>query len=155
MARIGMVRNDLDDAQILLKDVENTSQQNYEFREGQERYYAYVTEEAVDAWRLANGIGAVDAATIIAATVPVGGPVDVSIATIDGIHGSIAALGLAAKQDLQEILAPFFEETEVFQQSFREGTLAFFIDPAFEYGGVAGEALQVVEDDGVTAYHVP
>lgn len=156
MARIGMVRDDLDAAQVLLADLENKSGESYEFREGQERYYQRGDlEEAVDAWRLVNGITAVTSATIIAATVPVGGPVDVSIATIDAIDASIAGLGLPAKVDLQDILAPFFDETEIFQQSFREGTLAFFADPAFSYGGVAGAALEVVEDDGTTAYHVP
>lgn len=155
MARIAMVRDDLDPAQVQLADLENKSQESYEFREGQERYFERPTEEPVDAWRLANSITAVTAATIITATVPVGGSLDVSIATIDAIHGSIAALLLPAKVDLQDILAPFFDETEVFQQSFREGKLAFFVDPAFTYGGVSGAALEVVEDDGDTAYHVP
>ncbi len=155
MARIGMVRSDLDAAQVLLNDLENKAQESYEFREGQEKYFERPTEEAVDAWRLDNSITAVTSATIIAATNPVGGPLDVSIGTIDGIDGSIAALTAAQKDDLQEILAPFFFETDVFQQSFREGSLAYFSGAAFEYGGVTGAALEVVEDDGVTPYHVP
>jgi hypothetical protein len=151
-----MVRDDLDDAQVLLADLENTSQESYEFRDGQERYFAREgLEEAVDAWRLTNSIAAVTSAAIIAATVPVGGPVDVSIATLNGIHASILALGAAAKEDLQDILAPHFYETEIFQLSFRSGKLAFYANPSFAYGGVAGAALEVVEDDGVTAYHVP
>lgn len=155
MARIGMVRDDLDAAQILLNDLENKAQESYEFREGQERYFEYAKEEDVDAWRLENSITAVTSAAIIAALVPVGGPVDVSIATIDGLHGSIAALGADAKEDLQNILAPYFDETEVFQQSFREGSLAFFSGSGFTYDGVTGAALEVVEDDGTTPYHVP
>lgn len=155
MARIGMVRSDLDPAQVQLADLENTSQESYEFREGQERYFELVTEAAVDAWRLANSITAVTSAAIIVATVPVGGPMDVSLGTIDAIHGTIAALPLAAKEDLQEILAPHFFETEIFMESFRSGDLAFFASPTFTYGGVAGAALEIVENDGVTPYHVP
>ena len=139
MARIGMVRDDLDDAQVLLADLENTSQENYEFREGQERYYQRgELETDVDAWRLTNSITAVTSAAIIAATVPVGGPLDVSIATINAIHASINSLGTPAKVDLQDILAPHFWETETFQESFRSGKLAFYVNPSFTYAAVAG-----------------
>ena len=155
MARIGMVRNDLDNAQVLLNDLENKSQESYELRQGQERYFERPTETAVDAWRLDNAITAVTAAAIIAGTNPVGGPIDVSIATINALDASINALTAAQKEDLQEILAPFFFETDVFQQSFRNGTLSYLSGATFAYAGVTAAALEVVEDDGVTPYHVP
>lgn len=99
------------------------------------------------------------AATLILATVPVGGPVDVSDATVRGQLGpGLAATALLAVQDG---LAPRFIETDVAIKSFEVGNLAkyrsaqFNPDPTRLPPISAGAAIVVLADDGVTSFVAP
>ena len=99
------------------------------------------------------------AATVILATIPVGGPVDVSPATIRTQVG--AGLTAAQVSGLQDGLAPYFIETDVAIKSFQVGYLsdlrnaAFNPDPNRIPAIVSGPAIAVVADDGVTPYMAP
>jgi hypothetical protein len=156
MARIGVVRLDLV-GPVFLNDLETVSQRNFPNEPpGQTRYISPPQVDEVQAWMDDNGITAITAQFIIATCVPAGGPVDVRIApTIDGLHATVAALPLAAKVDLQNVLTYSFVETSKFMLSFDRGVIAAYADAAFEYEGVVGELLQVVDDDGFTPYVLP
>jgi hypothetical protein len=96
-------------------------------------------------------------ATIIAATVPIGGVgMDVSVATIRTLVGT----GLTAAQVaiVQEALAPQFVETDVAIKCFQVGYLAdllsanFTPDPNRIPPIATGAAVKVVQDDGTTPF---
>jgi len=99
------------------------------------------------------------ASAVITATVPVGGPVDVSPATIATQLGS----GLTAAQSLAltNALAPLFVETDVAIKCFQVGELqdlrnaAFNPDPNRIPAIVSGAAVSVVQDDGTTPFTAP
>lgn len=155
MAFIAVVRLDLV-GPIFLNDLDHVSLRNFPNEPpGQMRYITPPQVDEVQAWMDTYSIVAVTAQAIITATVPVGGPVDISIATIDAIHASILALPLAAKVELQNILAYSFVETSKFMLSFDRGVIAAYADTNFSYEGVVGELIQVVDDDGVTPYALP
>lgn len=98
------------------------------------------------------------AATIIAAlnpqaTPPATGSIDVSAATILTNLGASPAAALVA-----DFIAPKFQETEVALQSFQVGNLSKFRSLTWTPDSrrlpviTAGPAIEVVEDDGVTAF---
>jgi hypothetical protein len=96
------------------------------------------------------------AAAVITATVPVGGPVDVSPATIRTQLGS----GLTAAQwtALQDGLAPSLIESDVAIKSFQVGYIralrgaSFNPDPNRVPPILSGPAIAVVQADGVTPF---
>lgn len=99
------------------------------------------------------------AATVIAATVPVGGPVDVSPATIRTQVGS----GLTSTQwvGIMDALAPQFVESDVAVKSFQVGYMHDLRNAAWNPDVnrlpaiASGAAIAVVQDDGVTAFSAP
>lgn len=99
------------------------------------------------------------ASTVITATVPVGGPVDVSQATIRTQLGS----GLTEAQwtALQNALAPLLVETDAVLKSFQVGYLADLRNAAFNPDPnrlppiASGPAIAVVADDGTTLFTAP
>lgn len=99
------------------------------------------------------------AGTLIAAAIPVGGPVDVSAATLRTNLGA----GLTAAQVLsvQDGLAPRYYETDVAIKSFQVGTLAGYKSASFNPDPnrlpplTPSAAIAVLADDGVTAFSAP
>jgi hypothetical protein len=97
--------------------------------------------------------------TVITATLPVGGPIDVSTATISGLVGEGATA--AQLTALANSIAPRFVETDVAIKSFQVGMISGFRgatynpDP-YRIPPVAdGAAISVVQDDGVTPFAAP
>lgn len=100
-----------------------------------------------------------DAPTVIAALLPVGGPLDVSDATVDATVGE--GLTQAERDALADTIAPQFVETDVAIKSFQVGMISGFVsatwnpDPNRLPPIADGAAIEVVEDDGVTAFTAP
>jgi len=98
-------------------------------------------------------------AAVITATLPVGGPLDVSIATLIGTVGSG---GTQAQYDaLADSIAPQFIETDVAIKSFQVGMISGFLAPTWNPDPnrlppfTPGAAIEVVADDGVTPFSAP
>jgi len=98
-------------------------------------------------------------AAIIAATLPVGGPLDVSTATLLTTVGD-GATG-AQLTALADTIAPQFIETDVAIKSFQVGMISGFRsalynpDPNRIPSFPNGAAITVVQDDGVTPFVAP
>lgn len=129
---------------------------------------AYIENDTVLNGSTANtGLGLPDGATwtvptaaaVITATLPVGGPLDVSPATLLGLVSPV--LTAAQILAIQDAIAPKFVETDVVKKSFEVGNLAGFISPLFVPDPhrmpamTPGPAITVVQDDGVTLYTAP
>ncbi len=99
------------------------------------------------------------AATVITATVPIGGPVDVSAATIRTQIGS--GLTTAQLTALTDGLAPRIIETDLAIRDFQVGNLSqllsasFNPDPSRVPAITPGAAIIVVADDGTTVFTAP
>lgn len=96
------------------------------------------------------------ATTTITALLPVGGPLDVSAATL------LTTLGADAnRSNIADVIAPRFIETDVAVKSFQKGNIAGFRsasytpDPNRLPALATGAAISVVQDDGVTAFVAP
>lgn len=107
----------------------------------------------------------VPAATLITDTLPVGGPLDASGATIEASGAATAASSLApipvargTTEAVADAIAPQFFETAVFIESFQVGTISGFASASFNPDSrrvpplADGAACEVVEDDGSTAF---
>jgi len=98
------------------------------------------------------------AATILNALLPVGGPLDVSQATIFTNVG--AGLTTAQVKKVADAIAPQFVESNVAIQSFKAGNLhgllssSFNPDPNRRPALNSGAAITVVQDDGHTVFSV-
>jgi len=157
--RVAVIRGDISKA-LFIADVEAKSQSNAstEAPRGNARYVGRPNATNIQAYLDAQGLAAV-AATLITATVPVGGPVDVSSATITGVAGLGGATGTQVAA-LQELLAPQFVETDAVKKSFLYGNLAgyrsanFNPDPRRSPALSNGAAIALVQDDGSTPYTV-
>jgi len=155
--RVGVIRGDV--RVLFVGDIEVVSQYNpaVETR-GQERYLKRPTPASVSAVLAKLGLSASSAA-VITATVPVGGPVNVSPATIRGVAGLGAATD-GQVTAIQDVLAPHIVETDVALKSFKVGHLhgyasaSFNPDPRRIPAIVSGPAISVVADDGSTPFTV-
>jgi len=154
--RVAVIRGDLP-GPIFIADLESTSQYNPSTEApGQTRYLSRPSATAIAQYLTAQGLVA-SATTLITATVPVGGPVDVSSATIKGVSG-LSGASAAQVTALQDLLAPQFYETQSAKESFQVGNLAKFRsstfnpDPRRIPAFTNGAAISVVADDGVTAF---
>lgn len=150
--RIGVIRSDLP-GPIYLADLESKSQHNASVDPpGQTRAIDRPDKAAIEAYLASEGL-TVNAANLITATVPVGGPVDVSSTTIKAVSGlgSATASQVAALQDL---LAPRIADTYLAVQSFQVGNIAGFRSADYSANGSVspGAAIEVVQDDGVTPF---
>jgi len=107
------------------------------------------------------------AATFITDALPVGGPLDVSTATIEAVGAGDNANALSliptargTVAALAEAVAPLLIETPVVEDSMRAGHLSSLLsanfnpDPRRSPALVNGAAIEVVEDDGSTPYTV-
>lgn len=95
-------------------------------------------------------------ASYIAAVLPIGGPLDVSAATIRGsLGGGLLDNQVAAAADA---IAPQFVETDVALKSFLVGDLRELLSPNYNPDThrmpplADGPAIVVVQDDGVTSF---
>lgn len=99
------------------------------------------------------------AAAAITALLPVGGPLDVSQATV--LVTVSYGLSLAQVKAIADAIAPQFVETDVALKSFEVGNLhgyllaSFSPDPSRLPALVLGPALTVVADDGVSVFTSP
>ncbi len=99
------------------------------------------------------------AATVITTTLPVGGPLNVSTATLTTLLGG--GTTAAERTAVADTIAPKFIETEVAIKSFQVGNLAdlrnalFNPDPNRLPPIANGAAITVVQDDGTTPYTAP
>ena len=99
------------------------------------------------------------AASIITATLPVGGPLDVSEATLRANVGDGASE--AQLSAFADSIAPRLIETDAAIKSFQVGMLAGYQatsynpDPSRRPALTAGPAIVVVQDDGVTPFTAP
>jgi len=107
----------------------------------------------------------VPAATLILNTLPVGGPLDVSAATINGSGAGTATTALAliptsrgTTEAVADAVAPQFWESTTAVESFLVGDISellnvnFNPDPSRLPPLVDGPAIEVVQDDGVTPF---
>jgi len=155
--RVGVIRGDISKA-LFIADVEPKSQSNASTESplGNARYVGRPNATAIQAYLDGQGLGA-SATTLITATVPVGGSVDVSSGTITGVAG-LGGATAAQVTALQDLLAPQFVETDALKKSFLYGNLAGYLsanfnpDPRRDPAIANGPAIECVEDDGVTAF---
>lgn len=99
------------------------------------------------------------AASVITATLPVGGPLDVSTATLATLLGG----GTTAAQQtaVADSIAPQFIDTDVAIKSFVKGTLKGFLSASFTPDPSriptisTGAAITVVTNDGTTLFTSP
>ena len=95
-------------------------------------------------------------AAFIAATLPVGGPLNVSAATIRGSLG--AGLTNAQVAEAADAIAPQFVETDTAIKCFLVGNLHDLLSPSFNPDPnripaiVSGPAITVVQDNGVSLF---
>jgi hypothetical protein len=96
------------------------------------------------------------ATAVITATLPVGGPLDVSAATLATQLG--AGVSTAEATAVADVIAPHFIETDVAIKSFQVGMLSGFRsatytpDPTRLPALALGAAVSVVQDDGTSAF---
>lgn len=156
--RVGVIRGDLP-GPLMITDVESVSQYNPPTEpRGQERYIGRPDLYRVAALLLAMESTA-SAADVIAGSVPVGGPIDVSSATLKGLVGGSPTDAQVAA--LADALAPWFVETDAVIKSFQVGGLSLALkgsfnpDPSRLPKLANGPAIAVVEDDGKTPFAAP
>jgi hypothetical protein len=105
------------------------------------------------------------AASFITASLPVGGPLDVSTATLNGVGAGTNANALSlipasrgVLATLANAIAPKVGDTPVAIDSFIAGDLSQLLNPLFNPDPrrvpplVNGPAIEVVQDDGVTPF---
>lgn len=154
--RVGVIRGDLP-GPLFIADLEPTSQSNFPVEPpGQTRYLSRPSATKIQAYLDAQGLVSV-ATTLITATVPVGGPLNVASATIKAVAGLGAATD-GQVTALQDLLAPRFIETDVVLKSYQVGMLAdwrsanFNPDPNRLPALSNSAAIAIVQDDGSTAF---
>lgn len=150
--RVAVIRGDLPNS-LFIADLEPTSQVDPMTDRGQTRYLSRPSLSALVAYLASQALVA-NAANLILATVPVGGPVDVSSATIKGVAG-LGAATVTQVTAIQDILAPRLVETTVARASWLSGNLKGFRNASFTPDPArfsTGAAIVVVQDDGVSLY---
>jgi hypothetical protein len=153
---VAVIRGDLSKA-LFLADLEpkSTSNPAVEPYQGQVRYISRPNPTAITAYLTAQSLTAT-AAALIAACVPVDGPVDISPTTIKGV-GSLSGASNAQVAAIQGLLAYKLVETDVVKKSFLSGNIAGYRSASFnpdsrrEPALTSKAAIAVVQDDGVTA----
>lgn len=150
--RVAVIRADLP-GPIFLADLEPRSQSNLSLGHGQTRYISRPDTTRIATYLTAQGLVA-SASALVTATVPVGGPVDVSSTTIKAVSG-LSGATVTQVTALQDLLAPRLVETTVVRASWVSGNLKKLRNSTFNPDPnrlSASAAIIVVQDDGVTAY---
>ena len=154
--RIGVIRGDMP-GPICLMDLESVSQFNPPTEpKGQERRFGRPDPTYVGSVLTSLGLSA-NVTNLINATLPVGGPLDVSSGTITGVSGlgSATAPQVAA---IADAIAPRFIETDVAIKSFQVGMISEYLSASYCPDSrrlpalPSGAAISVVQDDGVTPF---
>jgi len=94
--------------------------------------------------------------TVITALLPVGGPLDVSVATMSGLVGPGPRTGQFTA--LADSIAPHFVETDVVIKSFQVGMIRQYRNALYNPDPNRlpnGAAITVVQDDGVSLFTAP
>lgn len=153
---VAVIRGDLA-GPLFLADLEpkSTSNPTTEPHAGQARYLSRPDEAKIAAYLASQSLAA-SASALITATVPVGGPVNVSSATITGVAGLGGASGSQVAA-IQALLAAKIVETDVAKKSWLSGVLAGLRSSSFNpdrnrYSN--GAAVVVLQDDGSSAFTV-
>lgn len=147
--RIAVIRGDLS-SPLFLADLEPHAHRG---THAQTRYVSRPDPVKIQAYLDSQSLVAV-AATLILATVPVGGPVDVSSATIKAV-GSLSGATVTQVTAIQDLLAPRIIETTVARASWTSGNLKKYRTSTFTPDPnrlATGAAIVVVQDDGSTLY---
>lgn len=150
--RVAVIRGDLP-GPLFIADLEPTSQGVPSMDRGQTRYLSRPDLTKIQAYLDGQALAA-SASALVTATVPVGGPVNVSSTTIKSVTGLAGATN-AQVTALQDLLAPQFVETAVANNSWTHGNLKRLRDASFTPDPnrfSTGAAIVTVEDDGSTAY---
>jgi len=176
MARVGVIRTDV--GKVHLTDLEPVSQWAPSVEPmGQERAIAYPdpsvasnSHQSVEEILAAdsNGLTAVEvvatAPLVIARALPPGGSINVAASNLNFDYSGVDAAAFdfaGANMDAGTViavadeLAPSIVETGTFLLSFDHGVVAGYLDSAYSYSGSAGAAIDVVDDDGSTAFTLP
>lgn len=156
--RVGVIRGDLS-GPIFVADLEPTSQVDPVIEHGQTRYLSRPDPVRIQAYLDAQGLGTgggglATAAVVIAATNPVGGPINVASGTITGLTG-LGAATVTQVAAIADLIAPRFVETDVAQKSFLFGNLHGYLSASFSPDPnrfTTGAAVSVVQDDGVSLF---
>src|SRR5579863_4735573 len=153
---VGVIRGDLP-GPLFLADLEPTSQTNFPTEPaGQTRYIARPNLAKITAYLASQSLSA-SASALITATNPVGGPLNVSSATITGVAGLGAATG-AQVAALQGLIDYHFTETDVAIKCFALGNMSKYLeatftpDPTRRPPLAQSAAIYVVQDDGHTLF---
>jgi hypothetical protein len=153
--RVAVIRGDLP-GPIFIADMESKVHNPMVGPAGQQRYLSRPDPVRIAAYLTSQSLSA-SATALITATVPVGGPVDVSSATIKGVSG-LSGASATQVTALQDLLAPQFYESQNAKDSFNLGNLkkfrsaSFNPDPRRVPAFTNGAAIVVVMDDGVTPF---
>jgi hypothetical protein len=138
-------------------DLESVSQFNPPTEPmGQERRFGRPDPTHVAAVLASLGLSA-NVTNLINATLPVGGPLDVSTATIHGVAG-LGAASASQVSAIADSIAPRFIETDVAIKSFQVGMISQYRNAAYCPDSrrlpplPSGAAISVVQDDGVTPF---
>lgn len=100
-----------------------------------------------------------DATTVISATNPVGGPIDVSSSNLVSTVGEGATS--AQLSAVADTIAPHFVETDVVIKSFQVGQISGYLSASYNPDPnrlpliSSGAAISVVADDGVSLFTAP
>jgi len=156
---VAVIRGDISKP-LFIADVEpkSTANPSTESPLGQSRYISRPDPTKIQAYLDGQSLVAT-ASALITATVPVGGPVDISPTTIKAV-GSLSGSSNAQVAALQALLAAKFVETDVVKKSFLYGNLAGYRSASFNPDTRRvpplsnGAAIALVQDDGVTAFTV-
>lgn len=157
--RVGVIRGDVP-GPLAIMDVESVSQYNPPTEpEGQERRIGRPNVAVITALLARLGLTA-NVANLITATLPVGGPLNVSSAAITGVAGLGAATADQVRQ-IADAIAPHFSETDCAVKSFQVGHIAGFLSASYNpdphrFPALSnGAAISVVQDDGVSLFTAP
>jgi len=156
---VAVIRGDLSKP-VFIADTEPKSQSNSSTESplGQNRYISRPDPIKIQLYLDGQSLVAT-ASALITATVPVGGPVDISPATIKAV-GSLSGASNSQVAALQSLLAAKFVETDVVKKSYLYGNLAgyrsasFNPDPRRVPALSNGAAIALVQDDGSTPFTV-
>jgi hypothetical protein len=157
--RVGVIRGDIP-GPLAINDLETVSQYNPTTEpRGQERRIGRPNVAGITALLVNLGLSA-NVVDLITATLPVGGPLDISASTIRGVSGLGSATD-AQVAAIADAIAPHFIETDVAIKSFQVGMIsgfrsAFYNPDPRRFPAISnGAAISVVQDDGITPFVAP
>lgn len=149
--RVAVIRGDLP-GPVFIADVEPIQGARY-IGHRQVRYISRPDLTRIATYLTSQSLVA-SASALVTATVPVGGPVDVSSTTIKAVSG-LSGASATQVTAIQDLLAPSLVETTVARASWTSGNLKKLRNSTFTPDPnrfTTGPAIVVVQDDGVTLF---